>query len=61
MKKYIHILVFTIMLSMQSISVCAQPDFEDEVQDTPLDGGIGLVVVAGLVYGFRKARRKFVK
>ncbi|MDP1725974.1 MAG: hypothetical protein Q8M15_04265 [Bacteroidota bacterium] len=53
MKKYIHILVFAFILSLQSLPVCAQPDFEDEVEDAPLDGGVAILVVAGVIYGVR--------
>lgn len=57
MKKYIHSLIFTILFTVQTLSVCAQPDFEDDVQDTPLDGGIGLLIAAGVIYGFWKRVR----
>lgn len=33
------------------------PGFDDDVNDVPVDGGIGLLVGAGVVYGINKFRR----
>lgn len=57
MKNKIHNIIFTILLLMQTLPVCAQPDFEDEVQDTPLDCGICLLATAGLIYGILKQNK----
>jgi len=32
-----------------------EPGFDDDVEDTPIDGGIGLLVGAGIAYGIKKA------
>ncbi len=36
----------------------AQPGFGDDVDDVPLDGGISLLVAAGIGYGARKMHQK---
>lgn len=36
----------------------AQPGFGDDVSDVPLDGGISLLVAAGIGYGARKMRKQ---
>jgi hypothetical protein len=62
MKKFIKIqlLVFGLILA-SSISLYAQPGFEDDVDDVPLDGGISLLIAAGAVYGAKKLRHTFTK
>ncbi len=36
----------------------AQPGFGDDVDDVPVDGGLSLLVAAGVGYGVRKMRKK---
>lgn len=36
----------------------AQPGFGDDVDDVPLDGGLSLLVAAGVGYGAKKLRKK---
>ena len=36
----------------------AQPGFDDEVNDVPIDGGLSLLVAAGVGYGAKKLREK---
>lgn len=52
MKKCILVLAFAVSLSLNNLS--AQPGFDDDVQDTPLDSGIALVLAAGVLYGIVK-------
>ena len=35
----------------------AQPGFGDDVTDTPIDGGISLLVIAGASYGAKKLKK----
>lgn len=42
-------------LALTATKLYAQPGFDDDVEDTPLDGGIALLVAGGLVYGYKKA------
>ena len=60
MKKYILRLSLAFSLALiTSIAVNAQPGFDDDVEDTPIDGGVSLVLAAGLAYGLvRKAGKK---
>ncbi len=36
----------------------AQPGFDDDVNDVPVDGGLSLLVAAGVGYGAKKIREK---
>jgi hypothetical protein len=54
MKKYILSMILGVALLFTANQISAQPGFDDDVEDTPIDGGISLVVVAGLAYGIKK-------
>ncbi len=43
---------------MLPVLVHAQPGFGDDVDDVPVDGGISLLVAAGVGYGAKKLRDK---
>ena len=59
MKKYILTIILGIALLFTANTLSAQPGFDDDVQDTPIDGGVSLVLAAGIAYGLsRKAGRK---
>lgn len=48
-------MILTLLLTVTvSASLWAQPGFDDDVNDTPIDGGIALLVAAGLGYGLKK-------
>ncbi len=36
----------------------AQPVFDDDVNDVPIDGGLSLLVAAGVGYGAKKLKKK---
>ncbi len=52
-KKFLGILIFFLCVALYAI---AQPNFDDDTNDVPIDGGIGLLLAAGLGYGAKKAR-----
>jgi len=54
MKKYILSTALLIALILSSGYIMAQPGFDDDVEDTPIDGGVSLVLAAGLAYGISK-------
>ena len=54
MKSIRKIILLLILLS--PFIAFAQPEWEDEPDDVPLDGGISLLVGAALVYGAKKLR-----
>jgi hypothetical protein len=59
MKKYILTIILGIALLFTANNLSAQPGFDDDVQDTPIDGGVSLVLAAGLAYGLsRKVGKK---
>jgi hypothetical protein len=59
MKKYILSIILGIALLFTANNLSAQPGFDDDVQDTPIDGGVSLVLAAGVAYGLaRKVGKK---
>jgi hypothetical protein len=55
MKKYILRLSLALTLAIiTSVAVNAQPGFDDDVEDTPIDGGVSLLVGAGIAYGVKR-------
>ena len=53
----IQVLVMLAILFLPSL-LHAQPGFDDEVNDVPIDGGLSLLVAAGVGYGAKKLREK---
>jgi hypothetical protein len=51
MKKVIVIVAILIGVNF---AANAQPEFDDDVTDTPIDGGIILLTVASVAYGCKK-------
>jgi hypothetical protein len=51
----VQILVLLAMICLPSI-LHAQPGFGDDVDDVPLDGGLSLLVAAGVGYGVKKLK-----
>jgi hypothetical protein len=59
MKKYIVTMILGIALLFTAKNLSAQPGFDDDVEDTPIDAGVSLVLAAGLAYGLaRKVEKK---
>lgn len=56
--------LFTILLFFITFGSNAQPGFEDDVQDVPLDGGItilaGTAIALGMNQKFRKSKKEAV-
>ncbi len=57
MKKYILSIILGTALLFTANQLSAQPGFDDDVEDTPIDGGISLVMAAGFAYGFSKMKK----
>jgi hypothetical protein len=49
--------VLLLVLALPAISH-AQPGFGDDTNDVPIDGGLSLLVAAGVGYGAKKLRKK---
>lgn len=58
MKKYLLALVFAVVLSLSATQVFAQPGFDDDVSDAPVDAGISLLVAAGIGLGLKAKQSK---
>jgi hypothetical protein len=56
-KNIIKLVALFIIICLPTIGVFAQA-FEDEVLDTPIDGGLSLLVAAGVGYGAKQLRKK---
>jgi hypothetical protein len=64
MKKVFTVLKLTmvVMLLAAPIATFAQPGFNStDVDDTPIDGGISLLVLAGAGYGAKKLKERKAK
>ena len=55
--KTITTLCFIAALILPSLTH-AQPVFDDDVNDVPIDGGLSLLIAAGVGYGAKKMRNK---
>lgn len=49
------ILVVVLIIFLPSL-IHAQPVFDDDVNDVPVDGGLSLLIAAGVGYGVKKMR-----
>lgn len=50
-------LIMLLLILLVPFLLHAQPtDFEDDVIDTPIDGGLSLLVAAGIGYGAKKLK-----
>ncbi len=56
MKKYLQIVLLWLMFSLSALPAIAQPDFDDEAEDVPLDNGAGMLLIAAAAFGVKKAR-----
>lgn len=51
MKKHIKSLLAIALFTLITSAAWAQPGFDDDVNDVPLDGGITLLIGAGVAMG----------
>jgi len=51
-------IAFILLIVLIPTVIFAQPGFSDDVDDVPVDGGISLLVAAGIGYGAKKMRDK---
>ena len=51
-------LVILVALFLVPSLLHAQPGFGDDVDDVPLDGGLSLLVAAGVGYGVKKMKSR---
>jgi hypothetical protein len=54
-------LLLGLLLSVSNMPTAAAqdgPGFDDNVADVPVDGGLGLLVAAGVVYGVSRRRKR---
>ena len=53
----IQILALLVILFLPTL-LHAQPGFGDDVEDVPIDGGLSLLVAAGVGYGAKKLKER---
>ncbi len=58
MKKYVLAMFLGAALLFTTNKLSAQPGFEDDVDDVPVDGGISLLVASSVAYGIKKFKQK---
>ena len=57
MKKFIIKLSLAFSLALiTSVAVNAQPGFDDDVEDTPIDGFVSILAGTALAYGIKKSK-----
>ncbi|MEI2710819.1 MAG: hypothetical protein V9E96_17670 [Chitinophagaceae bacterium] len=62
MKTYNRVLVLIIFIMiLLPVLATAQPGFGDDVEDVPIDGGLSLLLAAGVGYGAKKVKEKYKK
>lgn len=59
--KTLSYIICTFILLFMVNSLHAQPGFGDDVSDVPVDGGISLLVAAGIGYGAKKVHAARIK
>jgi len=60
-KSIIHqplLMVMILLLAINPTVSQAQPGFDDDTRDVPVDGGLSLLVAAGGAYVLRKGRKR---
>ena len=55
-KQFFATIIILIVSLFQHSSLFAQDGFDDTVNDVPIDGGLSLLVAAGVGYGIKKVR-----
>ena len=58
MKKAIQLLALLLSMLVFVEKTSAQPGFDDDVDDVPVDAGISLLLTAAISYGVTKIRLK---
>jgi hypothetical protein len=58
MKKNILKTALLIALVTSTSYIMAQPGFDDDIDDVPVDGGITLLMAAGIGYGIKRINNK---
>jgi hypothetical protein len=56
MKNIKHIIALLLVIAMPILSFAQE--FTDDVMDTPIDGGLSLLVAAGVGYGAKQLRKR---
>lgn len=56
MKKYVLLILLFVITCLPLLSIAQ--GFDDGADDVPIDGGLSLLVAAGMGYGARKLRQK---
>ena len=51
-------MILGVALLFTSNQISAQPGFDDDVEDTPLDGGLVVLAIAGAAFGAKKMREE---
>jgi len=56
--KFLRVTGVLVIIMLIAIPAMAQDDFDNPNDDIPIDGGITLLLAAGVGYGAKKAREK---
>jgi hypothetical protein len=58
MIRFLKMLMIVHLISEMKILQVAVPGFSPDTQDVPLDGGISLLIAAGIGYGIKKIKNQ---
>lgn len=58
MKKFLKRLKLALVIGMITVPVFVMAQADDPVEDVPFDGGVSLLVAAGVAYGLKKVHEK---
>jgi hypothetical protein len=61
MKSLLKMILTLVIILFLSTSTIAQPEWEDDPIDTPIDGGLSLLLASGIGLGLHSANRRLKK
>jgi len=57
---YLYVTIL-LLLTISPLLIQAQPSFEEDIEDVPLDGGLSILLAAGGAYVLRKKGNNVTK
>ncbi len=59
--KKIIVFVIIFCIAFMPTLLFAQPGFDDDVNDVPIDGGLSILVIAGVGYGVKRLKKNQIE
>ena len=61
MKSLLKMILTLVILLLLSTTTAAQPEWDDDPIDTPIDGGLSLLIASGVGLGFHSLNKRLKK